>query len=59
MNLRFQQRMPFLNYADCEALFTAHDVIRSESQFYSQILPSSIGEKLETVVRVLVDEPYL
>ena len=58
MNVRFQQRVPFVIYADCEALCTPHDEKRGESQFYSHHVPCSIGYKLVTDVPVLADEPY-
>ena len=50
--------MPFVIFADCEALCTSHDEKRGESKFYSQQLPCSIGYKLVTDVPVLGDEPY-
>ena len=58
MNVRFQQRVPFVIYPDCEALCTPHDEKRGESQFYSHHVPCSIGYKLATDVPVLADEPY-
>ena len=58
MNVRFQQRVPFVIYADCEALCTPHDEKRGKSQFYSHHVPCSIGFKLVTDVPVLSDEPY-
>ena len=57
-NVLFEKRMPFLIYADCEALFTPHEEKRGESKFYSHDVPYSIGYKLETDVPVLADEPY-
>ena len=50
--------MPFVIYADCEALATPHDEKRGESKFYSQQVPCSIGDKLVMDVPVLADEPY-
>ena len=57
-NVRFQQRLPFLIYADCEALCTPQEVKRRESQFYSHHFPCSIGYKLVTDVPLLADKPY-
>ena len=58
MNVRFQRRMPFVIYADCEALSTPHDEKRGESQFYSHHVQCSIGYKLVTDVPVLADGSY-
>ena len=58
MNVGFQQRMPLLIKADCEALYTAHDEKQADSQFYSHHVPCAIGSKLVTDVPVLPDEPY-
>ena len=49
--------MPFVIYADCEALCTPHEETRGESQFCSHHLPCSVGDKLVTDVPVLTDEP--
>ena len=57
MNLRFQQRMSFVIYADCEAQCTPHDKKRGASKFSHQV-PSSVGYKLLTDLPVLADEPY-
>ena len=56
MKVRFQQRMPFVIYAECEALWTPHDVRRGEAKFYSHHDPCSIGYKLVTDLPVLADE---
>ena len=50
--------MPFVIYADCEALCTPHDKKRGVSKFYSHHISCSIGYKLVTDVSVLADEPY-
>ena len=39
MNVRFQQRMPFLISADCEPLCTPHNETWGQSQFYSEHVP--------------------
>ena len=58
MNVLFQHRMPFVLYADCEALCTPHDEKRVDSKFYSHHVPWSIGYKLLTDVPVLGYEAY-
>ena len=39
MNVRLQQRMLFVIYADCEALCTPHEEKRGESQYSSYNVP--------------------
>ena len=58
MNVRFQQRILLVIYADSEALFTPHYEKRGESKFYSHQLPCSIADKQVADVPVLADEPY-
>ena len=55
INVRFQQRMPFVIYADWEELCTPHDEQRGESQFYSHQVHCAIGNKLLTDVPVLAE----
>ena len=57
LNVRIQQRMPLVIYADCEALCTPHDEKRGESQFSWHHVPCAIGYKLVTDVSVLADKP--
>ena len=59
IKVRFQQREPFVIYADCEALCTSHNEKRGESQLYSHQVPSSIGDEVVTDVPVHADETYL
>ena len=57
-NLRFQQRMPFLIYADCGQLCTPYNEKRGDSQFNSHHVAFYIENKLVTDVAVFADEPY-
>ena len=50
--------MPFLIYADCEALCTTHEVKRRESQLYSHHVPCLIRNKLATAVPGVDAEQY-
>ena len=58
MHVRFQQRMPFVIYSDCEALCTAHDEKRGESRFYSHQIACSLDQALVTKVCLLGREPH-
>ena len=57
MNVLFQQREPFLIYADCMAICTPQEVKRGYSKFYSHHFRCSIGSKLVTDVPLLANEP--
>ena len=57
-NVRYQQRVPFVVYADCEAICAPNKEKHRRSLFYSHHLPCSIGYKLVTEVPQLVDEAY-
>ena len=57
-NIRFQQRVPFTIYADCESISAPFNEQKDETLFCTQHIACSIGYKLVTAIPELADEPY-
>jgi hypothetical protein len=57
-NVRYQQRTPFVIYADCECICAPHEKEVKSTRFYTHHVACSIGFKLVTHVPQLAGEPY-
>ena len=57
-NIRYQQRVPFVIYADSECLCTPFDKTIKKTHQYSQHVACSMGYKLVSDVPELAQEPY-
>ena len=57
-NIRYQQRVPFVVYADSESICLPHDVHKKESHFYAHHVVCAIGYKLVSEIPEFSNEPY-
>ena len=57
-NVRFQQRMPFVIYADCEANCLPCGTQTHNTQFYNEQVPCAVGFQLVSTIPELANEPY-